>query len=110
MPHQAPDFETKDVYGVTRHFNGVVGTSSILVPTAPTGKISNILIRNPATNGINDTLFVAFDGGTSYLSLRRGEFAAWSPRNNQSNSPITQVRILGSVANMNYEIVMDFEP
>lgn len=110
MAHQAPDFETKDVYGKTQHFNGSVGLSDLLVPAVATNKISNVLVRNPATNGINDVLYVAFDGGTTYLSLKRGEFAAWSPRNNQSNMPITQIRILGSSAVTNYEIIMDFEP
>lgn len=110
MGHQAPDFETKDVLGNTQHFNGSVGVVSALVPAAPGGKISNILIRNPATNSVNAVLYIAFDGQTTYLSLRRGEFAAWSPRNNASNSPITQVRVLGSAAGVAYEIIMDTEP
>lgn len=110
MAHQAPDFETKDVYGKTQHYNGVIGLVSALVPSVAGNKISNVLVRNPATNGVNDVIYVAFDGGTTYLSLRRGEFAAWSPRNNASNMPVTQVRILGSSASVNYEIIMDTEP
>lgn len=110
MGHQSPDFETKDVLGTTQHFNGSVGLVSALVPAIAGNKISNVLIRNPASNGVNDIIYVAFDGGTTYLSLRRGEFAAWSPRNNASNSPITQIRILGSVAALSYEIIMDTEP
>jgi hypothetical protein len=110
MAHQAPDFETKDVYGKTQHFSGSVGTSSLLVPAVAGNKISSILIKNPASNGVNDILSVAFDGGTTYITLKRGEFAAWSPKNNASNTPITQVRIIGSSASVNYESVMDFEP
>jgi len=110
MAHQAPDFETKDVYGTTQHFNGSIGLVSSLVPAVAAKKISNVLIRNPPGNGVNDILYIAFDGGTTYLSLKRGEFAAWSPRNNTSATPIAQIRILGSVASMLYEIVMDTEP
>jgi len=110
MSHQAPDFETKDVYGKTQHFSGSVGVSSVLVPAVAGNKISNILIKNPATNNVTTILSVAFDGGTTYLTLKRGEFAAWSPKNNTSNTPIVQVRILGSTAVTFYEIVMDFEP
>lgn len=110
MSHQAPDFETKDVYGKTQHFAGSVGLSSALIPSVAGNKISNILIKNPSTNGVNDILSVAFDGGVVYLTLKRGEFAAWSPKNNTSNTPISQIRIIGSSAAVNYEIVMDFEP
>lgn len=110
MAHIAPDFETKDVLGKTLHFNGVVGSPNTLVPSSPGDKISNILIRNPGTNGINDILYVAFDGGSTYLSLKRGEFAAWSPKSNSANMPIKQVRVMGSSATVEYEIVMDFEP
>jgi hypothetical protein len=110
MAHESPDFETKDVLGATQHFNGSVGLTSTLVPAVSTKKISTVLVRNPATNGVNDVLFVAFDGGTVYLSLKRGEFAAWSPKNNSSNMPVMQIRILGSSANVAYETIMDFEP
>lgn len=110
MAHQLPEFETKDVLGKTQHFNGVVGSPNSLVPSIAGDKISSVLVRNPATNGINDVLYVAFDGGTTYLSLKRGEFAAWSPKNNGSGMPIKQVRVSGSSPSVEYEIVVDFEP
>lgn len=110
MSHQQPEFETKDILGTTQHFNGSVGLVSALVPSVAGAKISNILIRNPATNSSSAVLYIAFDGGVTYLSLKRGEFAAWSPRNNTSNSPINQVRILGSAAGTVYEIIVDTEP
>lgn len=110
MAHQSPDFETKDVLGKTQHLNGSVGLASILLPTVAGNKISNVLVRNPNTNAVSEVLYVAFDGQTTYLSLSRGEFAAWVPKNNASNSPVTQIRILGSTATVDYEVVMDTEP
>lgn len=110
MSHQSPEFETKDVLGKTTHYNGTVGSPDSLVPSVIGDKISNVLVRNPSTNGINDILYVSFSGGTTYLSLKRGEFAAWSPKNNSSGTPITQVRVSGSTPTVAYEIIMDFEP
>ena len=110
MAHQQPEFETKDVLGTTQHYSGSVGLTSALVPAVADKKISNVLVRSPATNSATSVLYVAFDGQTTYLSLKRGEFAAWSPRNNQSNSPITQIRILGAAVGTNYEIIVDYEP
>lgn len=110
MAHSAPDFEQRDTLGKTEHYNGTVGLSSALVPGSAGDKISNVLVRNPNTNGTTEILYVSFDAGTTYLSLSRGEFAGWSPKNNSSNSPIKQIRVLGSTASVDYEIVMDFEP
>jgi len=110
MVDVAPDYEIKDVLGKTIHYNGTVGTSSALVPAVVVNKVSTALVRNPSSNSSSKDLYVAFDGGTTYLTLSPGEFASWSPKNNSSNTPITQIRILGSVANVAYEIVMDFEP
>lgn len=110
MAHQVPEFETKDVLGKTQHYNGSVGLTSALIPAVAADKISNVLVRNPASNLVTSILYIAFDGQTTYLSLKRGEFVVWSPRNNQSNSPILQVRVLGSAATVNYEMVIDYEP
>lgn len=110
MSHQTPDFETKDVLGTTQHANSSVGLVSALIPAIAGSKISNILVRNPSTNDINTILYVALDAGTTYFSLKRGEFVVWTPKNNSSNMPINQIRVLGSVALTYYEIIMDFEP
>lgn len=111
MAHQTPEFESKDVLGKTKHYNGsgVVATPA-LVPTVAIGKISTVLVRNPATNQVNDKIYVAFDGGTDYLTLSRGEFVAWSPKNNLSGTPISQIRIAVSRDGALYEAIMDFEP
>ena len=110
MAHQSPEFEQQDVLGKTRHFNGSVGTSSVLVPVAPLGKITRAYIKNDISNSFFQTLKVALDGNTDYVTLQQGEYIEWGPKNNASGTPIQQIRIEGSSANTNYEIIMDFEP
>ncbi len=109
MSHTAPEMDTRDTLGKTIHYAGSVGLTSALVPPTIGDKLGSVIVRNPNTNNINTTLKVAFDGGTTYITLSRGEFVAWYPKNNASNTPITQIRILGSVDVTYYEIIMDFE-
>jgi hypothetical protein len=109
MAHTAPEMDIKDTLGKTQHFNGVATLSSALVPAAPQGKLGSVIVRNPQSNSINEILYVAFDGGTTYVALGRGEFVGWYPKNNSSNSPIQQIRVLGSTTTVNYETIMDFE-
>jgi len=111
MAHQTPDFETKDVLGKTKHFNGtLLTTSSNLIPSVTEGKISSVIVRNPATNQVNDKIYVAFDGGTTYLTLSRGEFVGWSPKSNSSGTPIQQIRLYSSRDGAAFESIFDFEP
>jgi hypothetical protein len=109
MAHTAPEMDVRDTLGKTIHFSGSVGLTSLLVPPSIGDKLGSVIVRNPQTNGINTTLKVAFDGGTTYITLGRGEFVGWYPKNNSSGTPITQIRILGSVAVTYYEIIADFE-
>lgn len=110
MADVAPQFEIEDVQGNTVHYSGTVGITSALIPAVAAQKIGNALVRCPISNSKTQTLQVAFDGGTTYLTLNPGEFVGWSPRKNASGTPITQVRILGGAANTAYEIVLDYEP
>jgi hypothetical protein len=110
MAHSNPDFETKDILGKTLPFSGTVGTSNLTLPTSSQGKISEMLLRNPNTNGINTKLYLSFDGGTTFFSLARGEFIGWSPKSNASNTPIEQIVIKGSVALSDYELIINVEP
>lgn len=110
MAHESPDFETKDVLGKTEQFTGSVGTSSALVPAVAGKKISKAFVKNANSNSFNKGLKVAFDGQANYVLLQKGEFMTWEPKNNNSNSPITQIRIEGTESGVNYEIIMDFEP
>lgn len=110
MGHATPEFETQDVLGKTRHFNGSVGTTPALVPDPAQGKITKVYVRNSNSNSFNKTLGVAFDGQLDYLTLQKGEWKEWEPKKNNSGAPITQIRIVGSEASVDYEILMDFEP
>lgn len=111
MADKAPDFETKDLSGVTQHFVGSVALVPALIPAVSDKKISDVLVRVP-TNGNQNArrLKVAFDGGTDYLTLSPGEFVGWTPRSNTSNTPISQIAIVGTNATPTlYEIVVNFE-
>jgi hypothetical protein len=110
VPHEQPDFETKDVLGKTLQFSGNVGLSNLTLPASLQGKISEFLLRNPDTNNITTKLFLSLDGGTSFFSLARGEFIGWSPKSNASNTPIQQLVIKGSVASTAYELIVNVEP
>lgn len=110
MAHLSPDFETKDVLGKTIPYVGTVGTLNLTLPAVVVGKISDVLIRNPDSNGVTVKLLFSFDGGVSFFSLGRGEYIGWSPKNNASDTPINQIVVKGSSATTNYEILMNFEP
>ena len=110
MAHQAPDFETKDVYGRTLQLVGTVTAVPILLPNPVVGKISEVLIRNPDNNGINDVLLYNLDGTSNFSRLKRGEFIGWTLKNNPGNTPITQIQIRSLSGTLNYEVVVNVEP
>lgn len=106
MSDVLPSFETKDLQGTTGHFNGTVGTSAIDVPAVAGNPISEVLIKNPTSNTpITKVLKVSFDGGVTYLSLSVGEFIIWPVK-----GELTQFKIQGSVAGVEYEILLNREP
>lgn len=110
MAHQAPDFETKDVLGKTYQLVGTVTSIASLLPDPSVGKISEILIRNPDNNGINDVLLYNFDGTSNFSRLKRGEFIGWTLKNNPSNTPITQIQLKSLSGTISYEVVVNVEP
>lgn len=110
MAHASPDFETKDVLGVTQHFNGVVGNSPVLIPNIADKKISRVVVRSSNSNSFNRILKVAIDGGASYWNLQVGEVIEWLPKNDSLGNPIKQIALLGDPSNTDYEVIMDFEP
>jgi hypothetical protein len=110
MAHQAPDFETKDVLGKTYQYTGSVTTTEILLPSTVLTKISDVLVRNPDTNGINDVLLYNFDGTSNYFRLKRGEFVGWTLKAGPSGTPITQISIKSLSGTINYEVMINLEP
>jgi hypothetical protein len=110
MSHELPEFETKDVLGKTIQLVGTVTVAVSLLPNPVVGKISDVLIRNPGNNGPNDVLLYNLDGTGNFSRLSRGEFIGWSPKNNPSNTPITQIQIKSSSGTINYELIVNVEP
>lgn len=110
MAHQAPDFETKDVLGKTLQLVGTVTTVTSLLPDPAVGKISEVLIRNPDNNGINDVLLYNLDGTSNFSRLKRGEFIGWTLKSSPGGTPITQVQLKSLSGTLNYEVVVNVEP
>lgn len=110
MAHQVPDFETKDILGKTFQLVGAVSSTVSLLPSSPSGKISEVLIRNPDNNGINDVLLYNLDGTSNFSRLKRGEFIGWTPKNTAGNMPITQIQVRSLSGTINYEVIVNVEP
>lgn len=108
MAHKAPEFEQTDALGITRHFNGSVGTTSVLVPSVTQGDILEVLVKVPVDQPNSRRLKVSFDGGTTYLTLIPGDFVVWDPRKNNSLTLIQQIRLEGNVNSVDYETLFNF--
>ena len=105
MANIAPQFETEDISGNTLHDNGTVGATPVLVPSSPSGVITEILIENLPTNSATKKLLISFDGGTKYKTLGGpGTSYIWSPKGG-----LQQVYIKGNVSNVAYEAVINTE-
>lgn len=63
------------------HFNGDVATAGTPVVITPTSGniVQLVLVKNPNKgpnkNNPNDVLLVSIDGGTTYVSISRGEYS-----------------------------------
>jgi hypothetical protein len=110
MVDVAPEFESKDVLGKTIHYNANASTVAASVPAVVVSKISNALVRNPSTNAVTDIIYVAMDNGATFITLKRGEYIIWAPKNDSSNAVINQIKIKSNAASVAYEAVLDFEP
>ena len=95
-------FETKDRGGQTLHFNGTVGTTAIDIPPTPGDPIDEIVMENMDTNVAFPRLFISFDGGVTFKTVRLGFNIAWSPKGH-----ITQVKIKASTSLVAYEILLN---
>ena len=88
------------------HFNGSVATAGSPVTITPTNgrdtQTATVLNprRGPNANSISDVLLVSFDGGTTYISLGRGDSI-------KINANITAgVKIDANNDGTNYEVVV----
>jgi hypothetical protein len=86
------------------HFNGSVTTagSPVTISLTSTRDISNILLINPSkgpnANGINDLLYLNVDGGSTYITLARGESVSLPV-----NKPT--IKINSNVNGVKYELI-----
>jgi hypothetical protein len=103
MPDEYPQFEGQDTEGSSDHFNGTVGTTATNVPSSAGNVISEFLVDCPKDSPGN--LLVSLDGGTTFKTVNRGGVWIWTPKGN-----MTQIKIKGTNANTDYEIVMNREP
>lgn len=74
------DVEVQDIKGTSpEHKNGTVTTagSPVTVSRTDSANCVYIFVNNPSkgtrANDINDVLYVSIDGGTTYITLSRGE-------------------------------------
>jgi hypothetical protein len=111
MAHKAPEFETQDILGRTKQFAGTVGTTPILVPAAPEGRITEALIMcsldnaNTARLRFDFTAQSVFDDG-----LNKGAYVAWSLKGKPSTGePIEQIQLVGNQANVKYLVILNLE-
>jgi hypothetical protein len=105
MPDISPQFENSDLQGSTTQFTGVVGVTAISLPPTAGTAIAEALVRCPSQTPNSNRLLYSFDGGANYFTLSPGEFVGWSLKGG-----VTQVLIRGSVANVQYEVMINREP
>jgi hypothetical protein len=104
MVDALPQFETTDLVGSTTHFSGTATTTPVQLPGSPSTVISEVLIRNTNSTGLQK-LQVSFDGGTSYFDIEQGDTLIWGPK-----GEITSVYIRSSSGTVSYQLIMNREP
>jgi len=87
--------------GNTIHLNGTVNTTTALTPAVAGNIVMDVMAQNVDTA---KDLFVSFDGGTTFKTLRPGDNWIWSPKGN-----LTQFHIKGENPSTSYEIVINTE-
>lgn len=114
MTDLLPQFESEDLIGTTKHFNGSVSGTWVAVPSTPNRVIAEAFARCAIDQSSKNRLFVSFDGGAGYLLLAPGEAVGWSIKSSKELasgvvSGITQVFLKGSVPGVTYELVLNRE-
>ena len=104
MPDVPEEFESTDKLGITEQFDGVVGVAPVLIPAIAATSISEFIIQCPFDQVDTNTLKVSINGGVNYLTLQPAGFWGWTPKGS-----VKQITLLGNVAGVKYEIVMNKE-
>ena len=104
MPDVPEEFEQADKLGTTTQHDGVVGTTPISIPSSPTTDIGEFIIQCPFDQVDTNSLKVSINGGVNYLTLQPAGFWAWTPKGG-----VKQITLLGSVAGVKYELVLNKE-
>jgi hypothetical protein len=90
-------------FGNTIQYTGAVGLTAVLVPSSPGDDIVLALIRCPTQTPITKILYWSLDDIT-YHALSPGEFIGWPMKGSKK-----QIYVKGSVASVNYEILINTE-
>lgn len=80
---------------------GTVGVAFTDVPSVAGGVITSFLLESPPDNDTKE-LMISLDGGTTFKTLKSGSNFVWTPRGG-----LTQVKLKGSAAGTEYEIVFN---
>jgi len=104
MADVAEEFESTDKLGTTEQFDGTVGVAPITIPAIAGTSISEFIIQCPFDQSDTNTLKVSINGGANYLTLQPAGFWGWTPKGG-----VKQLTILGNVAGVKYEIVLNKE-
>ena len=103
MADVKPQFEYQDLLGSSKLFTGTVGTTPINIPSSPGGKIASVEVYCPK-QALNRVLSFSIDDGTTYQDLEpvEGQYL-------QLRGGLTQIKIKGNVAGVQYQIYMNRE-
>jgi len=104
MPDVPEEFESTDKLGTTEQYDGVVGVAPISIPAIAGTSISEFIIQCPFDQVDTNVLKVSLDGGANYITMQPAGFWGWTPKGG-----IKQLTLLGNIAGVKYEIVLNKE-
>jgi hypothetical protein len=105
MSDRPPEFESTDRKGTTDVFVGSVGTSWTAIPTVATTEIQSFIVSNDAENPITETISISLDAGTTTMDLIYPTGSSYQ----LVKGALTQIWIKGSIASVDYKVVLNRE-
>ncbi len=107
MANVPPQFESRDVEGVTVHFSSSgIGVTPVSFPSVADKPIEELLIIAGA-NGAS-RIWVSFDDGANWLPIYSQGHLIWSLKKNSSGSYIYQFKVKGDVENLSVFGLINF--